>query len=254
MVTFRKTTTVCIEGPVGTGSAVEFNGKDPNLFLATVGLRIDPAPIGTGVEFRLEVELGSMPFAFFAAVEETVKETLGQGIHGWWVTDWTVTMTHSGYSARQSHAHGVFDKSMSSTGADFRNLTPLVLMNALERAGTRVYEPMHHFHLELPVDTFGSVVSVLARLSAVPRTTATRGLSYLMEGDIPAAQVHEPGQRLPTLTSGEGVLEAAFDHYQPVRGAIPYRSRTDHNPLNRKECLLRVVRRAGGRREDESPR
>ena len=250
-VTFRETTTICIERPVGTGSAVEFNGKDPNPFLATVGLRIDPAPIGTGVGFRLEAELGSMPFAFFAAVEETVKETLGQGIHGWRVTDCTVTMTCSGYSPRQSHAHGVFDKSMSSTGADFRHLTPLVLMTALERAGTKVYEPMHRFHLELPVDTFGSVLPVLARLSAVPRTTSTRGLLYLLEGDIPAARVHELGQRLPTLTSGEGVLESAFDRYQPVQGAPPSRSRTDHNPLNRKEYLLRVVRRAGGRREDE---
>ena len=38
-----------------------------------------------------------MPFAFFRAVEETVLETLGQGIHGWRVTDCVVTMTHSGY-------------------------------------------------------------------------------------------------------------------------------------------------------------
>jgi ribosomal protection tetracycline resistance protein len=49
------------------------------------------------VEFRLEVELGAMPYAFFKAVEDTVRETLGQ-----------------------SHAHQGLNKSMSSTGADFR--------------------------------------------------------------------------------------------------------------------------------------
>jgi ribosomal protection tetracycline resistance protein len=39
------------------------------------------------------------------------------------------------------------------------------------------------------------------------------------------------------------VLESAFDHYQPVHGAVPTRPRSDHNPLNRKEYLLRVRRR-----------
>lgn len=36
---------------------------------------------------------------------------------------------------------------------------------------------------------------------------------------------------------------------RPVRGAVPSRPRTDHDPLNRKEYLLRVLRRTGGRRE-----
>ena len=95
-VDFRETTTICIERPVGAGSAVERLREPPNPFLATVGLRIEPASIGSGVEFRLEVELGSMPLAFFRAVEDTVGETLRQGIYGWQVTDCTVTMTHSG--------------------------------------------------------------------------------------------------------------------------------------------------------------
>jgi len=38
------------------------------------------------------------------------------------------------------------------------------------------------------------------------------------------------------------VLECAFDRYQPVRSTIPTRPRSDHNPLNRKEYLLYVVR------------
>ena len=136
-VGFRESTTICIERPVGTGAAFELIAKDPNPFLATVGLRVDPAPAGSGVTFRLEVELGSMPYAFFVAVEDTVRQTLGQGLHGWQVTDCVVTMTHSGYWPRQSHAHATFDKSMSSTARDFRQLTPLVLMDALAQAGTR---------------------------------------------------------------------------------------------------------------------
>ena len=235
-----------IERPLGSGAAVEFIKKDPNPFLATVGLRVDPAPVGSGVRFRLEVELGAMPYAFFKAVEDTVKEALAQGIHGWQVTDCTVTMTHSGYWPRQSHAHQGFDKSMSSTGADFRGLTPLVVMDALRAAGTQVYEPMHRFRLEAPADTLGMVLPVLARQGAVAGSTELRGASCVLEGRIPVARVHGLERQLPGLARGEGELECAFDHYAPVvGGALPDRPRTDLNPLDRKEYLLNVTRRVG---------
>jgi len=231
-VTFRETTTICVERPAGSGSAFEIIAKPPNPFLATVGLRVDPAPVGSGVAFGLEVELGSMPYAFFKAVEETVRTTLQQGLHGWQVPDCTVTMTHSGYD------------SVMSTAGDFRNLTPLVLMDALRRAGTTVCEPVHRFRVDgVASDALGSLLPLLARLRAVPGAPLAHGSSYTLEGDIPAAQVHALQLQLPTLTSGEGVLESAFDRYEPVRGTPPDRPRTDHDPLNRDEYLLRVVRR-----------
>jgi ribosomal protection tetracycline resistance protein len=245
-VTFRETTAVCIERPVGTGSAVETIDEDPNPFLATVGLRVEPAKAGTGVDFRVASEvLGTMPLAFFKAVEDTARETLHYGLKGWRVTDCAVIMTHAGYFPRQSHAHQGFSKSMSSTGEDFRNLTPLVLMEALEHAGTGVYEPMHRFQLEIPADTFGAMMPVLARLRAVLQAQETRGSSYVLEGEVPAATVHGLQQQLPALTRGEGVLECSFDadRYSRVGGVVPTRPRTDNNPLDRKEYLLHVMRR-----------
>jgi ribosomal protection tetracycline resistance protein len=242
-VVFRATTTLCVEQPTGTGSAIAEIKKDDNPFLAGLGLRVEPAPTGTGVRFEIGVELGSMPYAFFVAVEETVRRTLTQGLRGWPVRDCVVTVTFNHYWARQSTAHGGFDKSMSTTAGDFRDLTPLVLMDALRRAGTVVLEPMHRFWLDLPADALGATLNTLARLRAIPRAPTAHGPSYQIDGLVPAASVHELGQRLPTLTGGEGAMESTFDSYQPVTGAPPTRPRTDHNPLDRKEYLLRVVRR-----------
>jgi ribosomal protection tetracycline resistance protein len=245
-VTFRETTTLCVERVLGAGEAVEFNKVDPNPFLATVGLRV--APGGTGVSFELGVELGSMPAAFFTAVEQSVRETLREGLSGWPVIDCVVTMTHSGYSARQSHSHAVFDKSMSSTGADFRGLTPLVVMEALRRAGTTVLEPVHAFRAEVPADVVTSLLPVLAGLEAVPLSTTPRGADAVeIAGEIPAAKVHELQRRLPGLTRGEGVVESAFERHAAVRGRSPVRRRSGPNPLDRKEYLLRVLRRSGAR-------
>ena len=243
-VGFRETTTICVERPLGTGEAVERIRRAANPFLATVGLRVEAAPVGTGVGYgRTGEVLGTMPRAFFKAVEETVYEALQQGLNGWQVTDCTVTLTHTGYYPRQSHAHQGFNKAMSSTAGDFRNLTPLVLMAALKQAGTVVCEPIQRFRLDAPTSVLASLLAALARLQAVPEPPRVAGESCTIEGDIPAARVHELRQRLPGLTLGEGVLECEFDRYEPVRGKAPARTRTDGNPLNREEYLLRLLQR-----------
>ena len=222
-VSFRESTTICIERPAGTGAAVERLHQPPNPFLATVGLRVGPAAPGSGVEFRIEVELGSMPVAFFRAVEDTVRETLQQGLAGWEVTDCVIAMTHSGYLAKQSAGHARFSKSMSSTGEDFRKLTPLVLMAALRQARTVVCEPVHHFRLDAPADTLAALMPALNRMHAIPHTQVPADGSVTLDGDIPAARVHGLRQQLPTLTRGEGVVEVSFDRYDPVTGPVPAR-------------------------------
>ena len=234
--------TICIERPSGTGDAVEAIKVGDNPFLATVGLRVEPAALGSGVSFGLEVELGAMPFAFFRAVEKAVRETLTQGLYGWDVRDVAVVMTRSGYWPRQSRMHGTFDKSVSTTAGDFRGLTPLVVMDALRRAGTDVYEPMHRFQLDVPGDALHAVTSVLGRLRAVPDSTAPSGRAYVIEGVMPAANVHALRRELPGATRGEGVLECSFDGYQRVVGATPKRDRWGYDPLDRKRYLLAVTR------------
>jgi ribosomal protection tetracycline resistance protein len=243
-VEFRETTTICVERPLGTGAAVERIRRGDNPFLATVGLRIEPAPPGRGVRYTREVAVhGTMPPAFFRAVEDTVHETFREGLHGWEVTDCDVTLTHTGYYPRQSAAHQGFSKAMSSTGDDFRKLTPLVLMSALVEAGTVVCEPIHRFRLDVPEDTLPAAYTGLARLGAVAETPATDGSWARLEGDIRAARMQELQRSVPSLTRGEGVLELAFSRYEPVSSEAPSRPRTDDNPLDRDEYLLRSAGR-----------
>jgi len=212
-VGFRESTVRYVERPAGTGTAAVHMKAEGNPFLATIGLRVEPAAPGAGIGFRLEIELGALPLAFLKAIEDTVHATLRRGPHGWQVIDCDVILTESGYAPRQSHAHARFDKSMSSTGADFRGLTPVVLMAALERAGTRVLAPVQRFHLALPAAAVPGTLPALARLGAIPETQLVTGAAATVEGLIPAAQVAALDRLLPGLTSGEGVLETTFSHY-----------------------------------------
>ncbi|HEY2315719.1 MAG TPA: translation factor GTPase family protein [Streptosporangiaceae bacterium] len=247
-VDFRETTPICVERVLGAGAAAEQMDAGDNPFRATVGLRIEPGPAGSGVSFRLEVELGSMPLAFMKAVEETARDTLKQGLHGWQVIDCVVTLTQTGYVPPPPYGWSKW----SSSAGDFRNLTPLVLMSALRQARTVVCEPVSSFRLEVPPECVPPVLTVLGRLRATQQTPELRGESSVVTGEMPAGQVHQLQHQLPTLTRGEGTLESEFGRYQPVRGAPPARQRTDHNPLDRREYLLHVQRGLGALRGIDS--
>jgi ribosomal protection tetracycline resistance protein len=243
---FRETTPICVERPAGTGMAEEVLHAPGNPFLATLGIRVEPAPEGSGIAFLLEVDHHAVPLYiyknkenFAAAMEQYITETLRQGLCGWQVTDCTVSLVRSQYSVPDGPPA---TRGPLSSPQDFRKLTPLVVMEALKRAGTVVCEPVHRFRLETPADTLSVLLPVLAKLHAVPGVSATRDSWCTLEGDIPVTQVHELRQQIPPLTRGEGVMESSFDHYEPVRGPVPTRARTDDNPLNREEYLHRITR------------
>jgi ribosomal protection tetracycline resistance protein len=249
---FRDTTPICVERPVRAGAATELLGAPGNPFLATLAIRVDPAPAGSGVRFRLEAGHEGVPLFIYknregyaAALRQFVTETLRQGLRGWQVIDCTVTVTRSGYSVPDGPPT---TRGPLSGPQDFRKLTPLVVMAALKRAGTVVCEPVHHFRLDAPADTLNALLPALARLHAVPRVSATSGSWCTVEGDVPATAVHGLRQQVPHLTRGEGVMESSFDRYEPVRGPAPARPRTGDNPLDREEYVRRVTRRGAGLR------
>lgn len=223
---FEPSRIIFIERLVGIGSAVEYIGTAENPFAATVGFRVEPNCSEQGLTYRRE--LGSLPLAFYKAIEDTVDDTLQEGLAGWQVTGCTVTLTHTGYA------------SPVTVTADFRKLTPLVLMRALEEAGTRIYEPVHRFVLQIPAGTLGEVLAALGNARAIPGHTEQDGELCTISGTIPLAEINAFEQRLPGLGRGEGMFSDHFDTYQELTGPIVVRPRTDRNPLNRKEYLSRV--------------
>jgi ribosomal protection tetracycline resistance protein len=213
-VTFRETTPICVERPAGPGQAAELLGAPGNPFPASLGLRVEPAPAGSGVAFRLDVDIRSVPMyvyktaaAFAEMMTQYVGQALRKGPRGWQVTDCTVTMFECGYV------------SPSTTAAHFRKLTPLVLRAALRRAGTVVCEPIVRVSLEIPAGAMRPVLAVLARLggtAGAPGTPSPHAGLAMLEALLPAARAHDLQRQLPGLTSGEGVAETSFGGYRPM--------------------------------------
>jgi ribosomal protection tetracycline resistance protein len=222
-VQFAESQVLHIERPLGTGHGYELIGSDENPFAATVGIRIERAEPASGIRYAYEP--GSLPHAFYRAIEETVMETLEQGLNGWPVTDCLITLTDVGYW------------SPITVASDFRLLTPLVVMQALQEAGTEVCEPIETFDLEIPAESIGETLSALVAARAIACDISRQGEACHLSGTIPSAEVHLFEQRLPGISRGLGIWTSNFKGYVPVAGIAPERIRIGRNSLNRKLYL-----------------
>ena len=220
---FRDTTPICVERPCGTGEALELLHAESNPFNAEIGLRIEPAPDEYGVELRLDAPTRDIPLyvyktrdEFRAQMERYVRGALREGLHGWEVVDCVVTMTRCAYSIADGPPSR---RGPTSTAADFRKLTPLVLRQALGAAGTVVCEPVVRVSLEVPTRTVGAVLSALARLGAVVEAPSPRSELSTIDALMPVTAADELQRQLPGLSGGEGVAETSFAGYQPTASA-----------------------------------
>ena len=176
---FRDTTPIYVERPRASGEALEILHGDANPFNAEIGLRIEPAPEDSGIAFRLEVAARDIPLyvyrtreEFGAQMERYVRAALNEGLRGWQVVDCIVTMTQCAYSGSDGPPSR---RGPTSTAADFRKLTPLVVAQALERAGTVLCEPTVRVTLEVPTRVVGAVLPALSRLGAAVEPPSPRG-------------------------------------------------------------------------------
>jgi ribosomal protection tetracycline resistance protein len=247
-VEFHEMSVLHIERLTGSGEAVEVlhaktksnvTGKSSpdssNPFLATLGLRLEPAAAGSGVEFRLDVDIRLLPIyiykrrdVFVDHMSQYVREALREGLFGWQVTDCVVTFTDCGYRAP------------GTTAGDFHKLTPLVLMRALAQAQTVVCEPTVRSVLEVPANTVGAVTAALARVGAAVETPLLDDELARVETVLSSTRERDLQRHLAGLTHGEGVLESSFAGYEPVSGEPPIRRRTTPNPLHRDAYLARL--------------
>jgi ribosomal protection tetracycline resistance protein len=249
-VTLSEPTAVCIERIAGVGEAEEImlaGRSETRPFLAGVGIRVEPAPPGTGITVDTGLETGRLPMAFIHAIEESARATMRQGLHGWDVPDCAVTMINSGYWPRQSHSHGTFDRNMSSTATDFRQLTPVVVIAALRRAGTVVHEQVHRFHLEAPRTSLGALTRLLAGLGATIEPPTRRGDDAVLEGTLAVTRLQSLRRQLPGLTNGDSFVETEFDGHQPVSGRPPSRDRVGLDPGDRARYLRAMFNRSPAR-------
>jgi ribosomal protection tetracycline resistance protein len=226
-VEFSDASVLHVERPRGVGEAVVRLNTDENPYHATIGLRIEPGEPGSGLTFFTRAPAKDMPLYLFksaegfsAAIEKHVRRELARGRYGWEVTDGVITLIEAGYSVADGPPS---KRGPTSTSFDYRKVTPIVVRRALDRARTRVCEPVLRVLLEVPTHDAPTVQGLLGRWGAELTGQTSAGELTQLGARLVAARLHELQHQLPDLTGGEGTLESRFDGYQPVRGRPPVR-------------------------------
>ncbi|KNF07646.1 tetracycline resistance protein TetP [Gottschalkia purinilytica] len=226
-VEFSNIQTIYKETPKSVGTSVMYMQEGLNLFWATVGLKIEPAKRGEGLKYISNVSVGSLPKSFQNAIEEAVIKTSKQGLFGWEVTDMKVTLTCGEFS------------SPVSTPADFRDVTPMVFMEALYEAKTDLLEPLHEFELRIPQKVLSKAIWDLEVMRATFDNPIIVEDEFLIKGLIPVENSKDYKLKIASYTEGKGMFLTKFFGYKEVPFELAKtRQKTTYDPLNKKEYLL----------------
>lgn len=194
-------------------------------FNAGVGFRVEPLPLGSGISYATEVTNGFLMQTFQNGVKEGALAYLDQGLKGWPLTDLLITLTDSEFN------------SVDSTPKDYRDLSPLVVFEAIRSAGTSLLWPINKFCITVPVDAMGAVMRDLVLMRGTFETPELSSETAILRGRIPIeTSMHYP-LKLQHATEGKGLIELEFDGYEPAPAgyeANPETSRPYYraHPLN----------------------
>jgi ribosomal protection tetracycline resistance protein len=220
-VNIENVTTIYKERPLKKADFTAHIEVTPNPFWASIGLSIEPLPIGTGLRYESKVSYGYLNKSFQNAVEEGVRYGCEQGLYGWEVTDLKVCFEYGVYY------------SPVSTPADFRHLAPIVFEQALKQSGTELLEPCLSFELYVPQDCNARVYNDLKKFHADIVSIKTQHNEVVVSGKIPARTSQFYKEQLSELTKGRGVFLTERAGYQQNTGETFTQARKPDDRLDK---------------------
>lgn len=204
---FLDPTVIYRETPIGIGEALIEMSDSENPFHATVGIIIKGGEPSSGIEIKSNVRVGNVPTSMWQGIHDGIYSALEQGLSGWAVTDITIIITKVEFNP-------------NSTPAEFRDITPMVVLEALNRAGTKLLWPLLHFELKVPKVYYGKAVSDLLKMKAVFTDPDISNEIVTIKGSIPVEKSRDYVLELADYTSGKGMMTTWFFCYSTADCAL----------------------------------
>ncbi len=219
--------TIYMETPNSSAQAIKRMYKDGLHLHAGVGLRIEPLERGSGIQYVSEVGTGFLKSVFQNGVREGVFAYIDQGLKGWELTDMKITFTDFDYN------------SVDSTPKDYRDLTPIVLFEALKQSGTRLLWPVGEYTLKIPTTFMGKALSDLRKMQATFDEPVVDEGFCTIRGTVPLELLDNYDIKVHEYTSGMGHFETRFSGYEEAPENIDReRPRFKTDPANCGKYLL----------------
>ncbi len=168
-------------------------------------IRIEPNKTGEGFEFVDEVRGGSIPKEYIVAVRKGVEEALLSGvIAGYPVVDVKVAVYDGSF-------HEV-----DSSEAAFKIAGAQAFRAGAKKASPVILEPIMDVEVVLPEEHMGDVTGHLSSKRGRIEGTEVRGNLQVIKAKVPLAQLFGFTNQLRSMTSGRGVPNIEFSHYDKV--------------------------------------
>ncbi|MEZ4865586.1 MAG: translation factor GTPase family protein [Caldilineaceae bacterium] len=223
--------TIYLETPIQTAEAAVTMYQDGLHFHAAVGFRVEPLPKGSGVEYASEITTGFLQQTFQNGVVDGVYSCLDQGLAGWELTDLKITLISYEFS------------SPVSTPADYRALAPLVLFDALKKAGTKLLWPMGEYQLTIPIPEMGHAMSDLRQMKATIEEPVMEDELCTITGIIPVDLCQNYQMTVRQYSGGIGYFDLKVTGYEEAPADVyKERPRFKPDPANWGEYLMGIVR------------
>ena len=228
-VVMKEPSVIYLERPQKKASCTIHIEVPPNPFWASIGLTVTPLPVGSGTQYKSEVSLGYLNQSFQNAVMEGVRYGMEQGLYGWGVTDCQICFDYGVYY------------SPVSTPADFRFLAPVVLEQALKKAGTQLLEPYLSFTLFAPQEYLSRAYNDAPKYCAIIESTRLEKDEVIFKGEIPARCIGEYRNDLNFYTNGRSVCITELKGYQETSGEPVFQPRRPNSRLDKVRHMFQKI-------------
>lgn len=226
-IQFMDPMTIYMETPMKITEATVNMYQDALPFHAGIGLRVEPLPRGSGIQYFSEISTGDLKQPFQNGIEDGVLAYIDQGLHGWELTDLKIVLISFQFN------------SVDSTPKDYRDLSPLVLFEALKKVGTKLLWPISEYQLSVPTKLMGTAISDLRRMKATIEEPVIEDGMCLIKGNIPVELSNKYSLTVQEYTSGMGYFESKVIGYEDVPdGIYKERPRFKVDPVNKGKYLL----------------
>jgi len=175
-----------------------------------VVLELEPAELGTGIEFEDDIVGGTIPREYIGAVEKGVREAAEAGVlAGYPVTDVKIRLYDGSY-------HEVDSNEMA-----FKMAASLAFKEGIHKGGPVLLEPVMKLEVVAPELFLGDIIGQLnARRGEILGTEVRPGNTQAVRAMVPLAEMFGYATDLRSNTQGRGAFTMEFDHYARVSESV----------------------------------
>lgn len=168
-----------------------------------VAIRLRPTARGEGFSFTNKVVGGAISASYLPAIEKGIQEAMGEGVvAGYKFVDCEVEVW-------DGKEHPVDSKEVA-----FKKAGRGAFREAVDKAKPVLLEPIMEITITVPDSFTGDIMGDLARRRSQPQGMDQNEEGTIIRALVPEVEVQTYSQDLRSMTSGEGVFEVKFDHYE----------------------------------------